>query len=112
MDNAGDDDRASGGEAEEVLMIGGNGIGGAHPIAASPVKEIIRVQIVVAHVLPGVAMESVGAGFEGRIDDAAGGVAEFGVEVAALEREFLDGIWWRDDGGVGPGIVATIDLDI
>ncbi len=47
-----------------------------------------------------------------RVDDAAGGVPKFGVEVAALQREFLDGIGRRHDGGVGPGIVAAIDLDI
>ena len=76
------------------------------------VKEIIGVQIVVAHVLPSVTVHCIGAGFERRVDDAAGGVAKLGVEVAALQREFLDGIRRRYDGGVGPGIVAAIELDV
>ena len=80
--------------------------------AAGSVEEIIRVQIVVAHVLPQVAVHAIGAGFERRVDDAAGGVSEFGVEVAALQREFLNGVRRRDNGGVGPGIVAAVELDI
>ena len=103
-----DENRAPGREAEEVLVIGGNGLGNAIQV----IEEIVGVQIVVAHVLPQVAVQAVGARFDGRIDDAAGGVAEFGVEIAALQREFLDGVRRRNDGGIGPGVVAAIELDV
>ena len=39
-------------------------------------------------------------------------MAEFGVEVACLQGEFLKGVRRRNDGGVGQGIVAAIDFDI
>ncbi len=55
-------------------------------------EEVARVQVVVPQEVVQIAMETVGAGLQGRVDDAAGGPSDFGGETVGLHLEFLDRI--------------------
>ena len=66
------------------------------------VEEVVGIQLVVAQKLPRRAVEFVGAGFDRRIDLAAGLASELGRIVRALHAEFVQGV---DDGLDGIGAV-------
>lgn len=57
-------------------------------------------------------MQPIGAGADGGIHHATGGVAKLGVEIAVLDLELLYGVRRRNNRGIGTGIVAAIELDV
>ena len=95
-------------EEELVLAVEdlGDVDGGAHRetvlialegrIGAGRIEEILGVQLLVAQELKGRAVEVVGAGFGGEIDDAAHGAAVLRGIGVGLHLELLDGV----DGGL------------
>jgi hypothetical protein len=71
---------------------------GNAPVVFKPVR---RIQLVVAEELPHRAVQAVGAGLDGRVQNRAGGTAQFGAEVRRLHLELLDGVQRRQDDEVG-----------
>jgi hypothetical protein len=76
-------------------------------------EVIVGVQDVVPQELPQGAVERVGAGADHGVDDAADGMAKFGVEVAVLQLELLDSIRRGRHIDITVGRArATIDFDV
>ena len=55
-------------------------------------KEVGGVELVVAEKFPDVAVETVGAGLDGGVENGGAGAAELGAEVRGLHFEFLNGV--------------------
>ena len=64
-------------------------------------KPISGVEFIVAEKLPGSAMEAVGAGFDGGVENRARGTAQFGAEVRCLDLEFLNSVERGQNNKVG-----------
>ena len=64
-------------------------------------KPIGCIEFVVAEELPNVAMQAVGAGFDGGVEDGACGAAQLGAELAGLHLDLRDGVHRRQDDVVG-----------
>ena len=90
-----DDDGAASGKAKLVLAkcTLGN--------AASVFKEVRGVELIVAEKFPCGAVETVGAGLDGGVENGSAGAAEFGAEVGGLNLEFLNGVDRRKNDEVG-----------
>ena len=100
------------GEDEELVFDDGRAEAIAELVALERLgfgrEEVAGVEGVVAEEFVDAAVDLVGAGLGGDVDDA-GGVAEFGLEEIALDLEFLDGVEGRVDGGVADARVAEFD---
>ena len=65
------------------------------------VEVLAHVEGVVADVLPGAAVDSIGAGFDAGVDDRAGGVAELRAVGSGLDLELSESVRWRPDDVAG-----------
>jgi len=99
-------DWAAEGSAKEVLTV----------LRLRFVIDIVEVEIgvqhVVAPVFPGIAVKAVATGFDGGVDDCAGRVSKFGIEVTALQLKLLNGIGRRSDGRIASNRRAPVNFDV
>ena len=63
-------------------------------------KPIRGIEYVVAEKFPGRAMDTVGAGLDGGVENSARGTAQLGAEVRGLHLEFLDRVHRRKNDKV------------
>jgi hypothetical protein len=96
-------DRSAEGSAELVLAVF------LAPGSVGIRDEIVGVEGFVAQILPGVAPETIGSGFDDGVDDCADGVPEFRAVVAVLELEFFDGIGRGRDGVAAEDLQVIVD---
>ena len=96
-------------EEEDLVLDDGAAAGHAELIhaqlalldSAVVFKPVRGIEFIVAEKLPGRAMEAVGAGLDGGVQNRARGTAQFGAEVRCLDLEFLDRVQRRKNDKVG-----------
>ena len=98
------DDGAADGAAELLLLVDGLGEQEGVSVVVERLVLVVgieRVEVGIAEVVEGVAVDGVGAGLGDGVDLTAGGLAELDGVVGGCGLELLDGVDGVDVGGTG-----------